>query len=926
MLKPVTYYESLRFLLKVTSEYAGIAPDQSAFQRYADDLRTFTGAELTLFTSYDKPEDTLRVMAVSCAEAMPAELLPALEELRQHKWPVDPLTRRAIDRGGVQQMSDSDYPEALPRRMAEILHTQVGIYSIGVPCGKGVAGTFLFLVAPGQEVFPEPVETFSKHVGSTIQRLCERPLHSGARQQGLLETDELLTFLNEANDIIQSVNEKGEFLFVNKKWHKLLGYSAEELRSLNVFDIIHPRYAEHCRNLFLDLVHREESFHTELAFVSKQGAEVMLQGNVSGKRVQDGFVTRGIFRDFTESQKVQKQLEAKEIKYRSIFENSQSLLCTHDLEGNIREINNAALVQFGYTPGKGEQQPRIISLYDIIVPHFRNHIPKYLERMRTKGTDSGLMKVQLRNGMQRDWLYKNVMVKDGNGNPLVIANALDITDRVAIENLLRIAKKEAEKANNAKSEFIANMSHEIRTPMNAILGFSELLKGRQTSSKYEGYVEGILSGGKILLGIINDILDLSKIEAGRLPISLNPVSIRAVVNDLQALFRNKTRSGKLRFDITIGDEVPELIIADEIRLRQVLLNLVGNAFKFTIKGGVTVKVWAEDLLSDNGITLQIEISDTGIGIKADSLEKIFDAFIQQDIQTSRQYGGTGLGLTISRKLIHLMKGSISVSSEYGKGSSFLVTLPGLHAVSAKKNATSDPAADHPEFEFEACDILLVEDVESNRQVIRGLLENTGLNIVECKNGHEALEYTAQTTPPLVLLDIMLPDFDGFAVHARMRATPRLASVPVIFISAGLRLQKDDKLDGYTHFLPKPFKRRELITHLRKYLPVKGQPSPPAETGLPAAQPGVFCNIDPANGAAFRAAFRSRCIEVDELRSNDDVLLLASDIVNYATVYNLDALRQWAQQLHDYAESFDIEHMNRLFVHLLEYITIENETV
>jgi len=458
------------------------------------------------------------------------------------------------------------------------------------------------------------------------------------------------------------------------------------------------------------------------------------------------------------------------------------------------------------------------------------------------------------------------------------------------------------------------MSHEIRTPMNAILGFSELLKNRQRDEKHEGYVDGILAGGNILLGIINNILDLSKIEAGSFPASLNTVSLEQVTADLRALFKNRTTSGMLRFQVEIDKRVPSMIIVDETRLRQILLNIVGNAFKFTQKGHVKLVIRATEVKET--FTLLIEVSDTGIGMTEENVSKVFNAFFQQDTQMSKQYDGTGLGLTIAKKLVELMGGTIDLSSDLGKGTTFLISLPGIHAVRGGKLAK---ALEAPllQSRFLPSDVMLVEDNISNRAVIRGLLQYSGLNLIEFDNGTDALEYIQNKPPSLILLDIMLPDIDGLAVHKQIRNNPLHAEIPIVFVSASLTLKSKLELDDYTAFLSKPFKGKELYEHIAAYLPRETYQAEPS--GADVILDAQLFDLSPSQRKGLERKFSAQLLEIESLMSNDDIEDLAKKVIRYAYAHDLPGVGAWAKRLLVCAQVFDIEKMNSMFFEFSHYV-------
>lgn len=439
-------------------------------------------------------------------------------------------------------------------------------------------------------------------------------------------------------------------------------------------------------------------------------------------------------------------------------------------------------------------------------------------------------KTQLRVNDKIVTLESNIRpISDYNGEIIgAISVFRDVTDKEVRSKALRQERDFAEKSAFIKDVFLANMSHEIRTPLNAILGFTYLLESEALAPVPTEYVNNIKIAGRNLLNLINDILDLSKLEAGEMRLDKEPTSLRELVDSVNILLQQKANEKHIDYYQELHPNLPKLVVTDKLRLTQILLNICGNAVKFTEKGSVTVKAEPMSPGQDKVQTIRFSITDTGIGIPKEKIQKIFDRFVQASESTTRKFGGTGLGLSISKSLIQLLGGTLNVTSIPGQGTSFVIDFPFevINETDSKDRTLPEPST---QIEPQSLKILAAEDNLLNQKLLIATFRRFNLPLTIVNNGLEAIEALLKEKFDLILMDIQMPEMDGYTAIRKIRKELRMAT-PIITMTAHAMVgEKEECLRiGANSYISKPFRETELLSEITR-LTVKNPLQDPVET-------------------------------------------------------------------------------------------------
>ncbi len=570
-----------------------------------------------------------------------------------------------------------------------------------------------------------------------------------------------------------------------------------------------------------------EVIRLEAPVVDLEGNELWFHSTLVGVNDEDGQLDYFIIvsMNTTDRRRAEDKLRDSERRSRAYLENSPVCTKIVDLDFNLQYMSAAGVEALGIddvTQLYGKPYP-----FDFYPESFRNLMSKNLNRVKETGEIITQEASVVDTEGNELWFHSTLVPVNDDHNRIeyIIVVSMETTERKEAEQKLQASKELAEAANVAKSQFLANMSHEIRTPMNVITGFADLLVSEDDPNEQRSHVELIQKASKSLLCLINEILDISRIEAGKLEIKMAGCSLSKLLNGIEILMQSMAKEKGLQFDIFRSASLPNVITTDRDRVRQCLINLIGNAIKFTSEGHVHLKVSLEE--KQDKPFIRFDVEDTGIGIPQDKYEAIYETFTQADGSHTRQYGGTGLGLTITKQLAQLLGGDLSFTSQEGKGSVFSLVIPA--GVDAESSALSDAderteeattksmITDNLDFSGK---VLVAEDAEGCTILAERILKRYGLEVVMVDNGKEAVEKALQESFDLILMDIQMPGLNGLEATKKLREEG--ITTPIVALTA--YAMPEDRANcmaaGCDDYISKPIDQDELRRVLSKYVAVR----------------------------------------------------------------------------------------------------------
>ena len=690
----------------------------------------------------------------------------------------------------------------------------------------------------------------------------------------------------------------------NPKAESITGYTELDVIGHYVYDILKFNFPE--KILFEDILNQGKVKGLE---IKTSSGEIRYINFGSDKIVDYSGINHGYIvtlEDITSETITNNRLLASEMRIRSIIEKTPIGMCITNDKGIYEFVNPAYCKIYKYFPEELIGQHFTIVVNDDVKHFFYELHDRFInegEHVEVRGEWDVVDKY----GNKISILADAARIIGVDNRPKKVTFVIDVSEMKKVEASLRKATAIAELANQSKSEFLANMSHEIRTPLNAILGFSELLKNKKfDSDKYDYYLDGISVAGINLLSLINDILDLSKIEAGRMLINPEPVDILELCEEVFKIFIIKITEKDLKVETKIINNIPIGLILDEIRIRQILFNIVGNAVKFTESGKISI-VLSFDKENESRRDLNIAVIDTGIGIPESQVNRIFEPFMQTEGQNARKYGGTGLGLPISKRLLEMMNGSIEVESTLGVGTKFHICIRGVNISEKGLQRSHLSGSEIIDLTFDNQKVIIIDDNMDNIEIISGYLKNVNLELYSVNDYNQTIEHCRKIHPALILLNMPIPEIDGYELIHLLNNDHITKNIPIIAITSA-------SLDSFplttrlyiTGFIRKPFTRQQLINEIARIIP----PVKPAEV------------IDSfyMSFLKFKQSMKTIPIELTDINSYlylQKILLPSWETVNNSLI--IDKIKDFGKSINEFACSKNIELLKKYSDYLNEAV-------
>jgi PAS domain S-box-containing protein len=634
--------------------------------------------------------------------------------------------------------------------------------------------------------------------------------------------------IEQLRDVFFRTDSAGNWSFLNQAWTTLTGHTVESSLGSHYLTFVHPSDRTVLLDAFGPLTTGErESSVVEVRYFHRDGGYRWVEATTHVVRANDGRIagTMGTLRDVTDRRAADEERQRLATNIRQLLDASGEGIYGLDARGVITFVNRRGSEMLGYEPeeliGQSMHELAHYSRRDG-TPYPRDECPIALATDQGVPCDVTDDVMWRKDGSPVHVEYSANPLREFGHNSGAVVNFRDISARRRAELELIVARDAAEAASRAKSDFLARMSHELRTPLNSIIGFANVLrKNKQGDRTPEelSYLQRIAANGLHLLGVINDILDISKIEAGRMTLEVGPVMLDTLVRETLEELEGQVRGGDVQLRADIPSELRSMQ-TDAVRMKQVLINLIGNALKFTERGAVVVAIEADS----EGYPRRLQVRDSGIGIPQDRLDAIFNVFEQAESMTSRRYGGSGLGLAISRSLCELMGHRLDVESVEGEGTTMTIRLGGTPSSSRLSLPRGMPTippppatrASSPRVELPPL-VLVVDDDEDARVLLGELIEEAGCRVTYAETGIEALRMARELSPALIFLDLRLPKISGFDVLRILNADEILSVTPVIIVSV-VASESRSTLQGAAEVLDKPVSREQVLAVIKRWLP------------------------------------------------------------------------------------------------------------